>query len=364
MRKLAVTLATGACVVGFTFTPNSFAEDPALTNTTDNLQLVVKIHKRILDNLKEKSAADMKPFKNLIPGSDVSYEMVPIPAGEFMMGSPDSEANRKPDEGPQHKVKIEPFWMGKFEVTWNEYELFMYPNDTKQAASSSGSNSKVDEVVDAMTRPTKPYVEMSFGMGKDGFPAISMTQHAANKYCQWLSAKTGQFYRLPTEAEWEYACRAGTTTAYFFGNDAAQLKEYAWFEANSDFKYQKVGKKKPNPWGLFDMHGNVTEWCLDQYAPDYYQQFKDKVAESPWNKSTKPYPQVVRGGSWDDTPEALRSAVRRFSGKEWKAQDPQLPKSIWYVTDAQFLGLRVIRPLKVPSAEEMFKYWNNGVERE
>jgi formylglycine-generating enzyme required for sulfatase activity len=205
---------------------------------------------------------------------------------------------------------------------------------------------------------------MSFGMGKDGFPAISMTQHAANKYCQWLSAKTGQFYRLPTEAEWEYACRAGTTTTYFFGNDAAQLKEYAWFEANSDFKYQKVGKKKPNPWGLFDMHGNVAEWCLDQYAPDYYQQFKDKVAENPWNKSTKPYPQVVRGGSWDDTPEALRSAGRRFSGKEWKAQDPQLPKSIWYVTDAQFLGLRVIRPLKVPSAEEMFKYWNNGVERE
>jgi len=115
MRKLALSLTTGACLVGLTSPPNSFAEDPALTNTSDNLQLVVKIHKRILDGLKEKSPADMKPYKTVIPGSDVPYEMVPIPGGEFMMGSPDGEANRKPDEGPQHKVKIEPFWMGKLD---------------------------------------------------------------------------------------------------------------------------------------------------------------------------------------------------------------------------------------------------------
>jgi len=204
---------------------------------------------------------------------------------------------------------------------------------------------------------------MSFGMGKDGFPAISMTQHAANKYCHWLSAKTGHFYRLPTEAGWEYACRAGTTTAYSFGDDPAQLEQYAWSEQNSDFKYQKVGKKKPNPWGLYDMHGNVAEWCLDQYEPSY-EEFKDAVTTDPWTRATKPYPHSVRGGSFDDEAAKLRSAARRFSDKSWKMRDPQLPKSIWWLTDAQFLGFRIVRPLAVPSAEELQKYWTSGVEKE
>jgi formylglycine-generating enzyme required for sulfatase activity len=230
----------------------------------------------------------------------------------------------------------------------------MYPEDK---AAQLGD--KADKVVDATSRPTKPYVEMSFGMGKDGYPAISMTQHAANKYCQWLSAKTGHFYRLPTEAEWEYACRAGTTTAYSFGDDPKLLKDYAWFVNNSDFKYQKVGKKKPNPWGLYDMHGNVAEWCLDQYEPDY-QALKAVLNTDGWVKQTAPYPHVVRGGSWDDDPDKLRSAARRGSDKSWKQQDPQLPKSIWYHTDAQFLGFRVVCPLKTPTAEEMNRYWNNG----
>ena len=206
---------------------------------------------------------------------------------------------------------------------------------------------------------------MSFGMGKDGFPAIAMTQHAANKYCQWLSAKTGQFYRLPTEAEWEYACRAGTTTAYFFGDDASKLGEYGWFEQNSDFKYQKVGKKKPNPWGLYDMAGNVVEWVLDQYDPEYYKQggANGDTAE-PWNKATKPYPHSARGGSWDDEATMCRSAARRGSDRSWKMQDPQLPKSIWYFSDAQFVGFRIVRPLKVPPPEAMQKYWTSGVERD
>jgi formylglycine-generating enzyme required for sulfatase activity len=179
-----------------------------------------------------------------------------------------------------------------------------------------------------------------------------------------LSARTGHFYRLPTEAEWEYAARAGTTTKYSFGDDESQLGDYAWFADNSDFKYQKVGKKKPNPWGLHDIHGNVIEWTLDQYSPDFYKQFENAIADNPWNKATKPYPHSARGGSWDDDPVKLRSAARRASDKTWKIQDPQLPKSIWYHTDAQFLGFRVVRPLKVPTAEEMQKYWTSGVQKD
>jgi formylglycine-generating enzyme required for sulfatase activity/mono/diheme cytochrome c family protein len=334
---------------GLVLTPKK-AEEAA----PDELTISKQIHERIVAAGGPATEAEMKNYTTTIPGTSVSYEMIPIKGGEYTLGSPASEAKRKADEGPQLKAKIAPFWMGKCEVTWNEYELFMYPEDKVAQLGD-----KADKVVDATSRPTKPYVEMSFGMGKDGFPAISMTQHAANKYCQWLSAKTGQFYRLPTEAEWEYACRAGTTTAYSWGDDASVMKEYAWFVNNSDFKYQKVGKKKPNPWGLYDMHGNVAEWCLDQYEPSY-EALKAVLNSDGWVKQTAPYPHVVRGGSWDDDPEKLRSAARRGSDKSWKQQDPQLPKSIWYHTDAQFLGFRVVRPLKTPSAEEMNRYWNNG----
>ena len=331
---------------------------------TEDLETVNTIHQAILAKLDVTNQAQMKPYAEKLAGSEVTFELLPISGGELLMGSPDNERGRKPDEGPQHRVAIEPFWMGKHEVTWSEYELFMYPEEEKKIRAMRKYNPAEHPGADAVSRPTAPYVEMSFGMGKDGFPAISMTQHGANKYCQWLSAKTGRFYRLPTEAEWEYACRAGTTTAYSFGDDPGKIGDYAWYSKNSDAKYQKVGKKKPNPWGLHDMHGNVAEWTLDQYDPNYYKQFASALAQSPWNKQTSPYPHAVRGGSWDDDPEKLRSAVRRASDKSWKIQDPQLPKSIWYHTDAQFLGFRVIRPLKVPTPEELSKYWTSGVEKD
>jgi formylglycine-generating enzyme required for sulfatase activity len=338
----------------------------------DELATVREIYNKIMANLEAKSEGEMAPYTNTIPGTTVLFAMVPIPSGTFLMGSPEGENGHKPDEGPQHQVSIAPFWMGKYEVTWNEFELFMYPDLEKErsrtdvaSVSPAAAAVYVSPLADAVTRPTRPYVEMSFGMGKDGFPAISMTQHAANKYCQWLSAKTGRFYRLPTEAEWEYACRAGTTTAYSFGDDASKLGEYAWYGKNSDFKYQKVGRKKPNPWGLYDMHGNVVEWCLDQYDANYYGSQAGQLASNPWNKAIRPYPHVARGGSWDDEdPKLLRSSARRASSKDWKIQDPQLPKSIWYHTDAQFLGFRLVRPLKVPPPEELLKIWNSGVEKD
>ncbi|MES1256928.1 MAG: formylglycine-generating enzyme family protein, partial [Acidobacteriota bacterium] len=323
----------------------------------DNMALARRIHARITAAGAASEASSptaMKPYKMVIHGTNVAYEMAPVPAGEFRMGTPDSEAGHRKDESPVHPVRIEPFWMSVHEVTWDEYRLFMFANQ-------AGETTNKDAQVDAVSRPTRPYVEMSFGMGIDGYPAISMTQHAANKYAEWLSAKTGQFYRLPTEAEWEYACRAGSQTAFPWGDDVSKLGEYAWFTDNSDGKYQKVMSKKPNAWGLYDMLGNVMEWTLDQYEP--YQASAGAVTE-PWVRATKPYPQAVRGGSWADDAEKCRCGARVASDPTWKQQDPQLPKSIWYHTDAQGLGFRLVRPLKVPGPEEMFRYWNNGVEHD
>jgi len=195
---------------------------------------------------------------------------------------------------------------------------------------------------------------MSFGMGINGFPAISMTHHAANKFAQWLSAKTGQFYRLPTEAEWEHACRLGDT-------ETAPINDRSWFVDNSPESYQQVGKKKPNQLGLYDMLGNVAEWTLDQYDEKSYGK---PLPPEGYILSTKPYPHVAKGGAWSDPAQKLGCGQRIWSDPQWKMQDPQLPKSIWYLTDAQFLGFRLVRPLKVPSAAQMFRYWNNGVERE
>ncbi len=313
-------------------------------------------------NATAKTQGEMKPYTEVIANGDVTFEMVPIPGGRFLMGSPDTEADRKEDEGPQHEVEIEPFWMGKCEVTWNEYEIWMFSLDIQRRELNKVAASELEKQADAVTRPTKPYTDMTFGMGKEGFPAICMTQLAAKTYCKWLSAKTGRYYRLPTEAEWEYAARAGSKTAYHFGDDPAQLGEYAWYFDNSEDKYHKVGVKKPNPWGLYDMHGNVAEWTLDQYIPDFYKQFAGKSSKNPWAIPTKLYPQATRGGSWDGDPSGLRSSARVGSNRDWKQQDPQLPQSIWYFTDALFLGFRVVRPLHEPSEAEKTKIWNAGAD--
>jgi len=335
--------------------------------TPDNRELIEKIHALIVKKAEEEKAADAdatkKNYASKVPLTGAAYEMIALAGGEFTMGSPVGEANRVEDEGPQVKVTLAPFWIGKFEVTWDEYEPYMITQvDRAKNGARKDYTPKLHSIVDAVSQPTQPYVEMSFGMGQKGFPAISMTEHGANKYCQWLSAQTGHFYRLPTEAEWEYACRAGTTTAYSFGDDPKQLGDFAWYYKNSGEKYQKVGQKKPNPWGLFDMHGNVMEWTADQFEADYFARIKDNPV-NPFLKPEKLYPRSVRGGGWDDDPDKLRSAARRGSDASWKHQDPQLPKSIWYLTDAQWLGFRIVRPVAVPSVDEMDFYWNSATNK-
>ena len=305
---------------------------------------VEKIRGRIEGQAKKTSRSGS--YTVTVPNSTVSYTMAPVPAGSFTMGS-----SAKADEQPAHKVTLDAFWMQAHEVTWDMYLMFMF-------ADQAGETDHPDAVVDALSRPTAPFLEMSFGRGNNGFPAISMTQHAANKFAQWLSAKTGEFYRLPTEAEWEYACRAGSTAPL----SATQLDEYAWYLKNSPAPpftsgtYHKIGTKKPNAWGLYDMLGNVMEWTLDQYAP-----YTASPAVNPWARSTQPYPQAVRGGSWNDDESRVTCTARVASDLSWKKLDPQLPKSIWYMTNAQWLGFRLVHPAKLPSLEEMYRAWNSGV---
>ena len=310
---------------------------------------VERIRARIEEQAGKKGKAAAAAYTVTIPNTTVSYAMAPVPAGEFLMGSAGPGA--KADEQPPHKVRLDAFWMQAHEVTWDAYLMFMF-------ADQANERDHPDGLVDALSRPTAPFLEMSFGRGNSGFPAISMTQHAANKFAEWLSAKTGEYYRLPTEAEWEYACRAGATSG-----SVEPLADYAWFKKNSaapgfpNGTYHKIGTKKPNAWGLYDMLGNVMEWTLDQYAP-----YTAAAAENPWVRATAAYPHAVRGGSWNDDDTRVSCTARVASDASWKKQDPQLPKSVWYVTDAQWLGFRLVRPAALPSAEEMYRAWNNGVE--
>lgn len=313
-------------------------------------------------NSSAKTEAEMKSYTELIEHSSAKIEMLPIRGGAFVMGSPKSEKERNKDEGPQHKVQVDPFWMAKCEITWDAYEVWMSDLDILRRKLTMVKANQRDKLADEyqLTQPTEPYTDMSFGMGKGKHPAICMTQLAARTFCNWLSAKTGRYYRLPTEAEWEYACRAGTKTAYHFGDDPSKLDEYAWYFDNSDEKYHEVGKKKPNPWGLHDMHGNVAEWVLDQHTADFYGKHGSGVAKNPLAIPKKIYPRIVRGGAWDDDPGKLRSAAREASSEDWKEQDPQIPQSIWYHTDALHVGFRIVRPLVEPSKEQKAAKWDKS----
>lgn len=294
----------------------------------------------------DTTKAPFESYTQKIPGTEVTFDMTPIPKGTFVMGS-DQALNA--DEKPAHKVEIDAFWMGTHEVTWDSFELFLDKN--YELAISEGP---IGEIVDGLTRPTMPYLDMTFGMGKQGKPAIGMTQYGAIQFCHWLYLKTGVFYRLPTEAEWEYAAKAGTDTPYFFGTDAAKMDEYAWTRENSEEITHEGGQKKPNPWGLYDIYGNVLEWTSDHYDAEYYS---SSPASNPLNPSSELYPRVIRGGSYDTPADEISSTKRFVSESDWKRIDPQIPKSQWWFPEAPFLGLRLVRPLIPPSTEEIKAYY-------
>jgi formylglycine-generating enzyme required for sulfatase activity len=238
---------------------------------------------------------EFSSYRQEIVTSELSFEMMPIKGGTYSMGSSASDENRGKNELLSRKVNVSDFWMGKYELTWDEYELWMINLDKDNREYNKLDPTEADALSDAVTKPTAPYTDMTFGMGKSGHPAICMTQLSAKMYCMWLSARTGKFYRLPTEAEWEFACKAGTDTAYSFGNDSEELSNHSWHLGNSRFKYQKVGQKSPNPFGLYDMHGNVWEWVLDQFVPPADTAPKG-ILQNPLVAPNTLYPRVVKGG--------------------------------------------------------------------
>lgn len=261
------------------------------------------------------------------------------------MGSAIGNNRYKADEGPVTTVSVDSFWMEEHEVTYDEYILFQ--DESIDPAPKP----------DGITRPSPPYIDFTLGMGKTGgFPANSMSQYAATMYCKWLYKKTGVFYRLPTEAEWEYACRAGSRSKYFFGDDDQSLTSYAWYSANSDNKYHAVKLLKPNAWGLYDMLGNVAEWTMDQYDEKYFDKLKAN-ATNPMMTPVKKNPITLRGGDFRDSANEVTCAARLKSDPVWNARDPQIPRSRWWNTDAPFIGFRIIRPIKQRTAIEAEQFF-------
>ena len=280
-----------------------------------------------------------------IPGTEVAFQLALIPQGVLVW---------EEQEGTTAELPLDAFWIGVHEVTHDEFILFQHrENDSDASLREEGVFS-----ADAVSRPTPPYLDYTYGMGSTGgFPAVSMTQQAALRYCRWLYQKTGQFYRLPTEAEWTYACLAGQG----WQPDEDKLNEYAWHYDNSYEKYHKTGEKAPNPWGLYDLLGNVAEWTLDYYQKDYLEALGDQ-RHNPWMEPTRRHSRTVKGGSYDSEPRECNCLNRQKSQARWQARDPQIPKSIWWNTDSPFVGFRIVRPVQQPRPEEVEAFFDKAIK--
>lgn len=307
------------------------------------------------------SATKVNSFANFteqVPGTSVSFNMVAIPGGSFKMGSGPKEDYRKEDEGPVREISISPLFIGEVEVSWDEYLAFF---------SSTRSEGRIDprivmernlNPVDGVSGPTPPYGQPDQGWGYGQNPAITMSYYAAQTYCQWLSLKTGKKYRLPTEAEWEYVARGGTTTPYFFegspkkfsddnwwnsivGTDTAIINSYVIYDKNSNGRTKDAGYVRPNPFGVKNTLGNVMEYCSDWYAPDAYAQTAATVSNPKGPEQGEEH--VVRGGHYASDAKDVRVAARDYTRSvDWLKTDPQSPKSIWWLSDCTKIGFRVV----------------------
>lgn len=307
--------------------------------------------------------AVVERFENYIekvPGSSVSFEMVAIPGGTFKMGSSQKEAFRQDDEGPVRDVTLSSFFIGRAEVSWDEFWSFSIAtaSEGRIPPEVTRQQNLLAETPDAISGPTPPFGNPDQGWGGGKRPAITMTHYAAETYCKWLSQMTGKKYRLPTEAEWEYAARGGTETPYFFeGNpkkmssqgfwrrffspDTAVINSFVVYELNSGMKTQEPSFVHENPFGLKNMLGNVLEYCSDWYAPDAYAKTGLSVTNPKGPEEGTEY--VVRGGTYASDAAEVRAATRGYThSEEWLKTDPQQPKSIWWYSDIKGIGFRVV----------------------
>jgi formylglycine-generating enzyme required for sulfatase activity len=242
-----------------------------------------------------------------IPGTVVEFKLVQLPPGKVTI---------KDKDGKDKEVEIKPVWIGQTEVTWDEYDVYWLALDVPESERKAFIAKEGGEH-GGKSRPSRPYEPPDRGWGHEHSPAGSMFAKEAKKYCQWLSQKTGHKYRLPTEAEWEYACRAGAPAAVL---DKDHLKEVAWFDENGDDQTHPVAQKKPNAWGLYDMLGNVAEWVIRDDGSD-----------------------AVAGGSFQDEAADVQAGARAAYIPAWQRKDPQDPKGMSWLSNGGHVGFRIVR---------------------
>ena len=301
----------------------------------------------------------MVPYVASIPGTQVRFEMTPVPGGVLTV--------RGGDPTKTVRIEVPPFWMGTHEVTWQEYVEYMDAYDSFQEFEHRRTR-QIDPTnrLDAVTAPTPIYeymYRMEFATSARQ-PAATMTQFAARQYTKWLSLMAGDQYRLPTEAEWRYACQAGTDTRWSCGDDPQQLEQYAVFSSpGEDEGPLPVGSKKANPWGLHDMHGNVAEWIIDGHHSAGLARLDSGVhsLQEAIHWPRQRFSHVVCGGGWADTAANCQTYSRSMSTKDWWREDPNIPLSPWWLAADGYhraVGFRLVRSLADHTPQQMRRFWD------
>jgi len=298
-------------------------------------------------------------FTETIPGTTVSFTMMAVPGGRFFMGSPPEEPFRRENEGPVREVLVDSLFIAEVEVTWDEYLAF-YAMTSGEGRSTDTEGMRLEMAgVDVVTGATPPYGQPDQGWGLGSRPVITVTFQAAEAYARWLSQMTGKRYRLPTEAEWEYGARGGTSGPYFFPGDpreyegrgirrllarpdTAVINRYVVYAGNSRSRTAEPMRVEANPFGLKNMLGNVAEFVSDWYADDAYARYPEGVVVNPTGPA-EGTERVLRGGSFRDEAGRVRVAARAPTTTDACLRtDPQMPKSIWWYSDCNYIGFRVV----------------------